>query len=413
MNVRIYLVPTLRVGMQRGRFASRLGSEPRYFNHPLRPRVVSCTGTPPMQRIVNIASPYRIVMNIFNLLNHHLLILNHLRMTALLPDLIISVAPMLQFVIIQLSEDVFRFFFSQEVYDFSGRERFENADLLSQTLRGGDNVKMIFHDNIGMNFQPVVVLQIRQRIKENFYYCSASEQRQPTDRGATYKMRMPAFDEFVAASVHGDSPLFCQFVTGREASPLHSRAKRGNEENEEICQVRMACLRSVCHGTRSVPSAFPARSVGTRKTRRYARFAWRVSGQFVRGREASLCVPARRGNEENEEICQVRMACLRSVCHGTRSVPSAFPREAWERGKRGDMPGSHGMSQVSLSRDAKRPPAFRAKRGNEENEEICQVRMACLRSVCHGTRSVPSAFPREAWERGNEELMYKWGGVQE
>lgn len=44
-----------------------------------------------MLRIVNISSPQGIVMNVFNLLPHHLLGLDYLRMASVLPQLVLLV----------------------------------------------------------------------------------------------------------------------------------------------------------------------------------------------------------------------------------------------------------------------------------------------------------------------------------
>ena len=59
-----------------------------------------------MDRVIDVAASDRIVVDVFQLLPHHFVALNHLRMTTLLPKLIISVGLVLGFEAFQLSEDL-------------------------------------------------------------------------------------------------------------------------------------------------------------------------------------------------------------------------------------------------------------------------------------------------------------------
>ncbi|QTA86748.1 hypothetical protein [Desulfonema magnum] len=120
-------------------------------------------------------------------------------------------------------------------------------------------------------------------------------------------------------------------------------------------------------GTRNLVALVPTQSMGTRKYRA--------------GREASaLHSHAKHGNEE--------IPCR------TRSVCTAFPRKAWERG---NTVQTLRVTNPNTIQDAKRPKGIptqsmgtrkrhsHAKHGNEE------IRIPCR------TRSVRKAFPRKAW----------------
>jgi len=73
-------------------------------------------------------------MNVLEFLPHHVAVLNLLRMTAFLPELIIAIGLVPRLVPLQLPEQCFDVTFLQKIDDLSGRVRFEIADLLAQIL---------------------------------------------------------------------------------------------------------------------------------------------------------------------------------------------------------------------------------------------------------------------------------------
>jgi hypothetical protein len=81
-----------------------------------------------MLRFIHIATPDRIMMNILNLLVHHLLILDPLRMHPFLPELVWPVSFVLELVKSQLTKNKFVMACDVVVDAFSSGEGLEIGD---------------------------------------------------------------------------------------------------------------------------------------------------------------------------------------------------------------------------------------------------------------------------------------------
>src|SRR5262245_46630288 len=61
-----------------------------HVNQPRLPRVIASAGIPPMHRVIDIAAFDRVVVHVFQLLPHHVVVTELLRVTPLLPDLMLA-----------------------------------------------------------------------------------------------------------------------------------------------------------------------------------------------------------------------------------------------------------------------------------------------------------------------------------
>src|SRR5262245_13809760 len=68
--------------------ASRLSPLGNHLNQPRLPCIIACAGMPPMRWILDITAVQGVIVDILQLLKHHLFALNLLRMVPLLPKLI-------------------------------------------------------------------------------------------------------------------------------------------------------------------------------------------------------------------------------------------------------------------------------------------------------------------------------------
>src|SRR5689334_10981515 len=99
---------------------------------PRHPRVVPRARVAPMDRIIHVAPAYWIEMGVIQLLPHHVSVLNLLRMTPLLPQLMLAIGLKKGFVMCQLLQDE-SFAAALECIDNSPcRERLEVADLFAE-----------------------------------------------------------------------------------------------------------------------------------------------------------------------------------------------------------------------------------------------------------------------------------------
>ena len=142
----------------------------------------------------------RIVVNVVDSLQHHLVADNRDWMEAFLPDLPFA----LQFVggvkVFELVEQPFAVFFSQLVHDFLGGEPLEIAHHLYQIGGREDGVEVIVEDNPGVHFQALLCAAVVPRLNENVAARGRSENGQPRDNCRGDELRVLDFADPVATA---------------------------------------------------------------------------------------------------------------------------------------------------------------------------------------------------------------------
>ena len=108
--------------------------------------------------IIDIAAAHRVQVRILQLLQHHGVVVDLLRMTPLLPDLVVALHLVPQLVIFELIEQAALAPAFQVVDDLAGGERFEVLHLAGQVGRGGDEMQVVLHDDVAVKGQPAVGL---------------------------------------------------------------------------------------------------------------------------------------------------------------------------------------------------------------------------------------------------------------
>ncbi len=122
---------------------------------------------PPVQRVINVATGNRVIVDVFDLLPHHLIALNLLGMTTLLPNRIGSVSLVPSFFPFELSKQRFHAAMFKAVDNSSRSIGLEDAYVSRKLQTDGDQVKMVFEDDIGENLQPIVLSKPTPRVIDN------------------------------------------------------------------------------------------------------------------------------------------------------------------------------------------------------------------------------------------------------
>jgi hypothetical protein len=111
-----------------------------------------------MQRIIDVTTSERIVMDVSELLSHHLIAVNLLRMTALLPKLMRSISFVSRTIEFQLLELRVIVVNRKPIDDLSRGERFEVTYLFADVWRTSNEMYVVLHDDVSEQHNSPLVL---------------------------------------------------------------------------------------------------------------------------------------------------------------------------------------------------------------------------------------------------------------
>ena len=116
-----------------------------------------------MQGIIHPPAFDGVIMDVGHFLLHHFHVVNALWVGTFLPELVVTVGFVRPFMPGQLRQNMFSLLFPVTINDLPGGEGFEITDLFGQIQGSGDEMELVFHDNIGVEGETAVALQKAQR----------------------------------------------------------------------------------------------------------------------------------------------------------------------------------------------------------------------------------------------------------
>jgi len=167
-------------------------------------------------------------MGVINLLHHHFCAQNLFGMAAFLPELIFPIGSGAGFVGVQFQEHSVGFPLFEVVDDFAGGPGFKVADFLAQVPGRGDEMEVVFHDDVGVERQALVLLKELQGVENDLRHRGAGKEGEPVDDGAGDKVRGLVVHEFVTASSHWFFLLFWLITQSVTAAFRRRAAERGD-----------------------------------------------------------------------------------------------------------------------------------------------------------------------------------------
>jgi len=155
-----------------------------------------------VERVVDVASPDRVHVGVFELLPHHLCMVDLLRMAAFLPNLILAAgfSLVLQCVSFQLSQQCLGVSAFKQVDDPAGREGFR-ASYRVGNLRGArDQVQVVLKNHVAEQCEVLVLLQVLPRVEDDLHCFVTRENREPADDRPGHEVRILGLAEAVAGT---------------------------------------------------------------------------------------------------------------------------------------------------------------------------------------------------------------------
>ena len=162
-------------------------------------------------------------MHVFEFLNHHFLILNLLRLTAFLPNLIVTILLMTCLLPLKLRQYRRRIACFEQIDDLPCSERFEISHFFGKILCFGYEVEMIFENDVPKKTHASLLLKELPGIVDDLYARRSCEHWQPSDYSAGEKIRMPIVEDSVSSARHEICPKGTQRGTHGSASCLIER----------------------------------------------------------------------------------------------------------------------------------------------------------------------------------------------
>ena len=138
-----------------------------------------------MQRIIYVSAFCRIFVDVFELLPHHVVVLDHLGMASLLPKLVSGVRLVFHLVILQVLENGTNISCLEQINDATSRERLEVGDLVAEIVRRRDQMQVILQDYVAVQRKPAVFLQKTPRVEQDLYRLATGEDGGPSDDRAS------------------------------------------------------------------------------------------------------------------------------------------------------------------------------------------------------------------------------------
>ncbi len=158
-----------------------------------------------MGGIVDVSPLHGIEVDVIELLTQHRLVLDELRMAALLPELIGGVGFVRFFERGQLFQQPIGVVFFEITEDRFGGECLEIVDLSAEIIGLEDAVDMVFEDHVAVNQHAFVFLPPAQGVQDDLHRAGAGEHRQPVEHGPGEEVGSTVFGDGIAAAGHGNS----------------------------------------------------------------------------------------------------------------------------------------------------------------------------------------------------------------
>ena len=152
-------------------------------------------------------------MHIVEILEHHVIALDLLRMAAFLPKLMGLVGLVAELELAQLLQQRLEPASLERIDNMPCGKRLETTYLCGQITAARDPMQMVLHDDIAEDFHAALALQEAPRVEYDLHASRIREDRQPSDDGARHEVRVFGFEDAVTASAHGALP------DGRQSLP--------------------------------------------------------------------------------------------------------------------------------------------------------------------------------------------------
>lgn len=161
-----------------------------------------------MLRSIHIASRHRIVVNVIHLLSHDRLALDKLRMITFFPNLIGASGLVGTLEKSQQFQHAPGVGFFQVADKTPCRPRLETLHGGRESWRGGDEMQVVFHDDITEQREVSLLLQEAPGFEQDLHGFGTGEERQPVVDGGCHEVGVRYFQDTVATSRHVDNPGF-------------------------------------------------------------------------------------------------------------------------------------------------------------------------------------------------------------
>ena len=145
----------------------------------------------------------RVGVNVINFLVHHLIGIDLLRMNTFLPDLVLLVPLMCRAEIGELVDQPVTLFQLNLRQQRMRGEALEMAQGRRQIRRGEDGVKVVFHDDPGVDLELPVFAAVEERVDEDVAAGRRGEDREPLDNCGGDEVGGVGLVEAVARSHEG------------------------------------------------------------------------------------------------------------------------------------------------------------------------------------------------------------------
>ncbi len=156
-----------------------------------------------MLGVIHIPPLDRVVVNVLQLLPHHGLAEHQLRVGARLPELMVAIALINGFCLVQPLQQGGGPVAGQKLDEFHRREGLETGDALVQPRRLGDQVQVVFEHDVAIEAEVAMLSQVGPTVEKYLYGFGPGEDRQPLDHGAGEKVRGIGLGDDVTAATHG------------------------------------------------------------------------------------------------------------------------------------------------------------------------------------------------------------------
>ena len=155
-----------------------------------------------MAGVIHIAPLHRIQVDVVQLLPHHLLVRDLLRMASFLPELILALGLVVPLVHRELTQERFRVALGEELENRPGCKAFEPLHRAAQIRGRGDQVQVIFENHKTVKREPGIRGQESPTVEDDVHGFRSREDGQPAVDGAGHKVRIVRFEDSVLAAGH-------------------------------------------------------------------------------------------------------------------------------------------------------------------------------------------------------------------
>ena len=155
-----------------------------------------------MRRILDMATLHGVIVNILQLLPHHLFVLDLFWLAPFLPNLILTLGLMRKFACAQLLQENSSRIPFQQSDDLPGRIRFGTLDDLWKLGSRRNHMQVIIQNDVAEQLEFPLSLQKTPRIENNVDSFGTREHWKPSDNSASHEIRVFRFEDAVTGPSH-------------------------------------------------------------------------------------------------------------------------------------------------------------------------------------------------------------------